>query len=203
MEGRAIAGTLSGARLELLPSLTVPWGTWRVLYPETRVLSRDREFVRSFSYDRDPFAGYAATIDDGRFPFPLSVQKLDDRIRASTVVLTVRPRSDGTEKAYSLERVSPAAINDVIDGAPVVIFVRPGPVGAAFSPVLEDGRHLTFEATDAESFRDIETASVWDPVTGWANAGSLMGTRLTRLPMRRAFRFAISVAMPSIELDAP
>ena len=55
----------------------------------------------------------------------------------------------------------------------------------------------------AESFCDIETASVWDPVTGWANAGRLMGTRLTRLPMRRTFWLAISVAVPGIELDVP
>ncbi len=103
VEGKAIAGTLSGSRLEMLPSLTVPWGTWRVLYPETRILSRDQGFARSYTYERDPFSGYAETVDNGRFPFPLSVHKLDERTRASTVVLTVRPRSDGTEKAYSLE----------------------------------------------------------------------------------------------------
>jgi hypothetical protein len=203
VEGKAIAGTLSGARLELLPSLTVPWKTWRVLYPETRVLSRDQGFARSFSYDRDPFSWYPDGVDEGRFPFPLSVKRVDDRIRASTVVLTVRPRSDGTEKAYSLERANPAVINDVLDGAPVVVFVRPGPVGAAYSPILEDGRRLTFGTADAGSFRDIETASAWGPVTGWATAGPLTGTRLTALPTRRAFWFAISVAMPGIELDAP
>ncbi len=37
--GRAIEGTLAGTELELIPSQTIPWGTWRAQHPETLLMS--------------------------------------------------------------------------------------------------------------------------------------------------------------------
>ena len=37
--GEAVVGTLTGARLEPLPSATMPWGEWRALYPDTLLIT--------------------------------------------------------------------------------------------------------------------------------------------------------------------
>ena len=37
--GKSIVGELSGSRLDLLSSVTVQWGTWRVIHPDTQVLA--------------------------------------------------------------------------------------------------------------------------------------------------------------------
>ncbi len=37
--GEAVVGSLTGKRLGLLPSMTMAWGEWKRLYPDTRLLA--------------------------------------------------------------------------------------------------------------------------------------------------------------------
>ena len=56
IEGRAIAGTLTGQTLERVPVATVPWSTWREAHPDGWVLSRPVGTGRD--YGRNPYVGY-------------------------------------------------------------------------------------------------------------------------------------------------
>ncbi|MFQ5902156.1 MAG: DUF3179 domain-containing protein [Candidatus Binatia bacterium] len=193
--GRAIVGTLTGRQLKLLPSVTMPWGQWRKLHPRSRVLSG----YRGYSYDRDPFALYSRLIDNLKFPFPVSKDKLDSRLRPSAVVLSVRVA--GKEKAYPLERLGDSVVNDTLESEPVVVFNRAqGPTGSAFSRRIE-GRILTFVLRNNQ-IRDQQTGSQWD-LSGRAVKGPLKGRKLEPLPTRRAFWFSLSLAMPDIPLFSP
>ena len=197
--GEAIVGTLTGKRLPLLPSMTMPWGQWKELHPDTHVLSRRQSFDGSYRYDRDPFKDYSRLVDALRFPFPVSTDKLDHRLPASAIVLTVRVKEQ--EKAYNLVGLGDGVVNDRLADEPVVVFSRSnGPYGAAFSPLV-DGRPLTFHLRDG-SIRDNETGSRWD-MAGRAVAGPLAGQALSPLPSRRAFWFSIALAMPDIPLYQP
>ncbi len=197
--GKAIVGTLSGQWLTLLPSTTMPWRQWRALYPQTRILARDQGFGRPYPYTRNPFRGYRRRVDAHQFPFPVSTEKIDPRLPASALMLTVRVGSD--EKAYPLEVLGDAVVHDTIDGQPVVIFSSTqGPSGGAFLPQLA-GRRLTFQWHKGQ-IRDQETGSRWN-LLGQALAGPLQGQRLTALPTRRAFWFSLSLSIPNLMLYQP
>ena len=197
--GEGIVGELTGKRLVPLPSATVTWKTWLAAYPETRVLSREQGFGRNYPYGRDSFRGYSARVDRLRFAFPFSLEKLDKRLRPATIVLAVRVA--GREKAYPLHRAG-AAMNDTIRGEPLVVFsAQDATVGTAFSARV-GGRTLTFSATKGGGFRDGQTGSQWT-LTGRAVEGPLAGERLRPLPTRRAFWFALAIALPDVALFQP
>ncbi len=194
--GEAIVGTLTGERLTPLPSVTMPWTNWLSLHPRTRVLSREQGFGRAPDYTFDFFEGYGQRLDDLQFLFPVETDKLDSRLRPSAIVLAVG--AGGVEKAYPLEALQDAAVNDEIGGRPVLVLSRRiGTFGRAFSREV-DGRVLTFEVQDEEVV-DRETGSRWD-FGGRAVEGPLEGVELESLPTRRSFWFSLGFAVPDIEI---
>ena len=57
--GEAIVGELLGARLELVPSQTVSWATFKRSFPEGTVLSRETGHPGYLArYGRNPYTGY-------------------------------------------------------------------------------------------------------------------------------------------------
>ena len=56
INGRAIIGELTGTRLKQVPIDTVTWSDWKKQYPDTKVLSRETGFIRS--YGRSPYGDY-------------------------------------------------------------------------------------------------------------------------------------------------
>lgn len=203
VSGEAIVGEMTGAKLDLLPSVTMPWGEWRTLHPETRVLSREQSVRGDYSYLQDVFRNYDAVINAGETTAPLSVGRVDRVLRLADLVLTVG--ADGREKVYALSLIGDGAVNDTIGTVPVVVFSRStGPHGVAYSRV-HDGQELTFTVSGASSekdFVDAETGSVWN-LAGTSIAGPLEGAQLEILPARRAFWFAVSILLPDAELYVP
>ena len=197
--GEAIVGALTGSRLKPLPSATMPWGVWKELHPDTQILSRVQGFPSFPNYEQDPFSGYKARVDDLQFPFPVTEDKIDTRMRASIITLTVIV--DGMEKAYPVELMGDAVANDTLGGEPVVVFSREdGAFGTAFSRLV-DGEALTFALADG-AITDVETGSTWD-MFGEAVEGELSGVSLDPLPTRRAFWFSIAITVPGIEIWTP
>ncbi|MFQ5691919.1 MAG: DUF3179 domain-containing (seleno)protein, partial [Nitrospinota bacterium] len=170
--GTAIVGKMTGKRLTPLPSATVRWGEWKRLHPGTRLLVGDGNGRFGRRYVRDPFAGYAESVSNGRFVFPVSRDRLDGRLRAGEVVITAEVGS--TVKAYPVRLIGEAAVNDRVAGRPVVIFSR-GTAGSAFLATVE-GRRLTFRFRDGR-FVDQETESAWS-LAGQAVSGPLKGKGL-------------------------
>jgi len=56
INGKAIIGELTGMRLKQVPLDTVTWGDWKKSNPDTKVLSRETGFIRS--YGRAPYGDY-------------------------------------------------------------------------------------------------------------------------------------------------
>ena len=197
--GEAIVGPLTGQRLTLLPAITVPWGEWKRLHPDTRVLSRDLGLIPSFSgnpYDRDPFAGYDSRVNQGQFAFPVDRGKLDSRLRLGDRVLAVQ--LGDSHKAYLLTGRPNEAINDEVAGQQVVVFVsEDGPAGSAYSRSA-GGHTLTFRL-DGDSIVDQEFGSTWD-FGGRAISGPLSGTQLEPVPSRTSFWFSLVALLPGVEL---
>ena len=195
--GEAIVGTMTGTRLTPLPAMTITWGEWRRLHPDTRLLVSDGGVAFGSRYASDPFAGYGESLDSGRFPFPVSEERLDSRLRASEIVITAEV--DSGVKAYPIRLIGDSAVNDQVGGQPVVIFSR-GSTGSAFLATVS-GDQLTFQLKDG-LFVDQQTGSTWDDA-GRSVAGPLTGARLEPVPSRRAFWFSIAGAFPGLELYLP
>lgn len=91
--GRGIVGTLSGAELTVLPSVTTTWAQWQIDQPNTLLLSRELGFSRD--YTRDPFSSYADRVNAGSTPFPVNPEALaDDRLRPATRVIAIEVGDD-------------------------------------------------------------------------------------------------------------
>ena len=98
--GEAIVGPLTGKRITMLPSMTTTWGEWKLLHPNTSILSKDLGLLGSSArnpYDRDPFVGYADRVAQEHFAFPVSEEKLDRRLNAGEMVRDGLRRPGGRE----------------------------------------------------------------------------------------------------------
>ncbi len=195
--GEAIVGPLTGARLSPLPSSTLSWGAWRALYPHTQVLAQHQPGLSGYDYRRDSFRHYAQRVAELDFRFPVSVTKISPVLGPAEVVVSVH--AGMRDKAYPLARIGPAVVNDQVGDVPIVLF-SDGLVGHVYSPRIA-GRVLHFRLGDGV-IQDDATASHWNPA-GVAVAGPMTGARLAGLPTRRAFWFALSLALPEIEVYRP
>ena len=183
--GEAIVGELAGTQLEVIPTPIVSWADFQKSFPDGTVLSRDTGFSRA--YGTNPYDYY----DSSSSPF-LFDGELDDRYPAMERVVGVT--ADGANKAYPfsvMEREK--AVNDTVGGEPIAVFwgaadtasaldAGPIPDGRAVGAGLAylrtvDGRILTFEPADEDTFRDLETGSTWD-LLGVATNGPLKGAKL-------------------------
>ena len=196
--GESIVGKMTGQRLTPLPSMTISWGEWKELHPDTRLLVSDggTKFSSTFSSDLIG-SSYLDALDAGRFSFPVSEGKLDSRLRASELVITVEVGS--AFKAYPLARIGVASVNDQVGGQTVVVFSN-GAAGSAYLPTVSD-EQLTFELVEGR-FIDHQTESSWN-LAGKAVAGPLEGANLEPVPSRRAFWFSVAGALPGLELYLP
>ena len=207
--GEAMVGTLTGARLKILPSATMTWGQWRQLYPGTKLLvgtvQNPDEFAQQ-RYARGMSDGFQKSVNREDFAFPVDKDKLDPRLSAGEIVVTIELQ--GSAKAYPPGILGDAAVNDTVGGRPVVLLTRKDNRGVgAFGSLLKggarDGMALLFDYRDTDgAFVDRETESVWD-VGGRAISGPLKGEQLEPLNTRRAFWFSIGIAFPGIELFLP
>ena len=96
IDGLAIIGELSGARLNLLPIDTVTWREWKKEHLDSEVLSQETGYVRA--YGRDPYGEY---YEDSFVWFP--VENNDDRVHPKTVILGIEV--EGLFKAYKEQDV--------------------------------------------------------------------------------------------------
>ena len=211
--GEAVVGTMTGSRLKPLPSATMPWGDWKALHPGTLLITGAEGRQSLFTaarYSNGFGGGYQDRINRGQFAFPVDEDKLDGRLSAGEIVLTVE--TGGGITAFPLGVIGDGAVNAEVGGLPIVVFTTSGgrSVGAfSRSPLPSSpssnlaGQTLTFDYREEDgAFVDRETGSVWD-FAGRAQDGPLAGSRLDRVSTRRSLWFAVAIAFPDIEIYNP
>ncbi|WP_236567859.1 MULTISPECIES: DUF3179 domain-containing protein [unclassified Nocardiopsis] len=206
IEGRAVAGTLTGTELERVSVTVLPWDRWRETHPEGGVLSQDTGHTRD--YGRNPYAGYD---DPDSEPFLLD-EEADARMPAKTRVVGLGEGADAL--AVPLDHLTERGVVDVdVAGEPVTVWAEPGVASAlddsevaqgreiaatgAFRPHLGEDR-LTFEPADG-GFTDHQTGSRWN-ILGQAVEGELTGQRLPPVDHVDTFWFAWVAFTPQTEI---
>jgi hypothetical protein len=206
---QAIAGTLTGTRLQTIPVALVSWRDWRHAHPNGLVLSRNTGFDRP--YGQNPYPGY----DDVNTPPFLFSGEVDGRFAAKERVTGVR-NGDDAIAILNRDLKRHPVIEASVGGRDVVVWRKPGTasslddsdlpngrdVGAtgAFEPAI-DGQHLTFQRTKS-GFRDHETGSRWD-VLGRATSGAYAGRMLTPVEHVDTFWFAWAAFLPHTRIMRP
>ena len=194
--GRAIIGSLVGARLEGVPATIVSFAQFREAFPDGLVMSRDTGWGRA--YGQNPYVRY--DTPEGR-PFLYNGQ-LDDRLPPKSRVVSVETPG-GAEIAYPWTFVTEQrVVYDTHDATRIVILWTPGTNSALGAGIIKnaadvgstaifdrelDGRLLSFapNADDAsgQTFVDNETGSVWD-IFGRAVEGELAAQSYARHLLR-------------------
>ena len=207
LEGRAIAGVLTGAQLDRIPVQTVTWKQWRDAHPDGWVLSRETGAERD--YGRNPYVGYDEATSD---PF-LFDGDADPRLEPKERVLGLGDPEDPV--AVPLTVLADRRVLELeVAGRDVVLWAAQGlrsaldsediaegrelaATGAFLSEV--DGRTLTFRADGPEAFVDDQTGSTWD-ILGRAVSGPLTGTELEPAGHLDTFWFAWAAFHPDTRL---
>jgi hypothetical protein len=204
--GRAVGGRLEGARLRLLPSAVVSWGSWLVAHPEGRVLAPPSE---AFRYGVDPYHGY----DRGgpAVPSPVLATGAERERGHGDGVLPPKWRvvgvaGEGASVAFAAPGrggLTVAAGHARLDGRPLVAFFHRGTALTARAYRLSrsprgwsatiwlarlDGNKLRFRAAGG-SYVELGTGSRFD-FFGRGISGPLAGQRLTLVPHQTSFWFA-------------
>lgn len=205
LSGEAIVGQFTGMVLEQIPAQIISFRQFKDEFVNGRVLSKETGHQRR--YGENPYVGYD-DISDKPWLFRGT---LDDRLAPMERVVTVT--IGNVDKAYPHEVTrDEGVIHDLVGGKEIVIFhTRKGAASAldqsdinrsrilgstgVFSPVVGDGRSLTF-SRKRDLFVDAETGSTWN-VTGISISGELEGSRLEAIPHGDIFSFAWFVVKPN------
>lgn len=206
--GEAVVGTQTGSRLKALPSATMPWGDWKSLHPGTKLITGAEGSETTFTADQYASGfgvGCQDRIDDGQFVFSVDDDKLDERLSAGEIVLTVEVGDDMT--AFPLGAIGDGAMNAEVGGVPVVVFTAfsgrsVGDFSRSPVPGSTSGPTLTFDYRDGEAFVDRETGNIRD-FAGRVQGGPLTGSRLERVSTHRSFWFAVAISFPGVEIYIP
>ncbi len=185
--GAAVRGPMKGENLKPLESTFTRWGTWKGLYPDSKVLTNGRRF--SLGLRRDPYESYYRSPDTGIIPTRLS----DKRVYPKEYVLGLV--INGKAKAYPFSALSAqSVVNDLFAGdSIIVIFEKESATGMVFARKVQ-GRTLTFRRTEIKGkngffLADDATGSVWNGLTGRAVQGPLKGQELAPRPVTPSFLF--------------
>lgn len=211
--GEAIAGELTGTKLELLPMTTMAAGTFAASYPDGLVLSRETGMRRN--YGLNPYPGYD---DPDARPFLFS-GPFDDRLPPQTKVLAVRRGASNVVVTHD-ELAELGVVDLEVSGESLVAFHLPGAVSALDAATVAGGRDVGATAVFvAESrgrslsfsrqassragdsgdfvFVDDQTGSTWT-LNGQAVAGPLEGETLELVEHLDTFWFAIAAYDPDV-----
>jgi hypothetical protein len=200
--GQAIVGDYVGTILRVVPSQVVAFDSFAEHYPGGDVLAGD-EFSPNQSYAMNPYIDY----EESSSPM-MSRGDYDPRLPAMERVIGVNVA--GTAIAYPFSALrQTGAVNDQLNGAPVVVIWQPGAASALDALTIRssrdvgqaaifgrsvDGRELHFYIERGRII-DSETRSEWN-IFGQAISGELEGRQLEIYTSFAQFWFAWASAHP-------
>ena len=216
--GRAIVGTMVGARLKYVPASVVTVGQLRAAYPDALVMSRDTGWYRA--YGQNPYQGYDNPERGGPYSFFFDRDSIDERLPPAERVVSIEGPS-GAAIAYAWSRLEQEMVlHDSFDGIDLVVFWTPGALSILDSGIMRDAREvgttavfestlngqaLTFSVNPADeagqTFVDEQTGTVWD-IFGRGIEGELAGSQLARVIHSDHFWFAWQAFHPDTEVVA-
>ncbi|RMD94421.1 MAG: DUF3179 domain-containing protein [Calditrichaeota bacterium] len=197
---RCVNGVLRGTPMVTVPLIETSWKTWKKMFPNSLVVSTNTGFDRPYNifpygnYKTDPFLLFPISIDDTRRPRKERLYGVITdpyEFKAKTYPHTLFP--------------SPRAINDEVDGNPVVIAgSKPDEIFVSYSRITEDGTLLTFDvSTESPHIFPFDLVdnegNVWN-ILGEAVEGPRQGQHLKPMDAYNAYWFAWGTFFPGVPI---
>jgi len=191
----AVEGSRSGELPALLQVVETSWATWKAMYPDSWVLSRDTGHARE--YDIYPYGGYRSS-EDLLFP----VDNLDNRLHPKLRVIGIY--ADSASRVYQLPGFGQTTqtINDQFDDQAIVVVGNSiQNFAAIYSRRLGDGTILSFSPLDDQlpNVMQDDEGNIWD-VFGKAVAGPRTGEQLASTQSYSAMWFAWAAFFENAEI---
>jgi len=111
---KSAEGSRQGDQLKLKSMIEMNWGTWKNLFPDSKVVNSNTGYSRN--YDGYPYGQYRScnSQECGDYIF-FPIPPVDDRLPAKTRVISII--SEYTQKAYPINNFEePTILNETIDG---------------------------------------------------------------------------------------
>ncbi len=202
MELRSVAGDLSGTDAKMIQMIETTWETWKKMYADSEVLTRNTGFDRDYSIF---VYGSDYTKNNGRILFPIKNE--DDRLQRKDRVHALLPGSaseDSDVKAYPIKEFGPE-MHLVKDQFMSEDFLLVGNFDldliSSFKLMSEFERGLEMDAVNSELpivMKD-QHGNGWD-IFGYAIEGPNKGERLTKARAYTGYWFGLADFFPGIEL---
>lgn len=185
--GRAVAGPLKGAELEMVPLTHTTWKAWR----DSQVGQVAVLTVRD-AKGRDNYQAYYESKKTGIIPRAVVDERLDGKARILGVM------APGLAKAYALDDLRrEKVIHDNLGKHQlVIVYDEVGDSGVAFATTSKTER-FRLENTQLV---DSTTQSLWSPLSGVCVSGPRQGEELERADQTLAFWFGWLDHFPQTQL---
>lgn len=210
MQLRSVAGDLSKTNIKTVDLIETTWETWKQMYPESEVLTRETGFSRNY----EGFAyGESYSTDHSNILFPTqhSDDRLPNKTRVHGVISEQPVTQDVSAKAYPIKDFDQGGntinqgvsiINDQIGQADIVVVgSTEHDIAASFEAILDDGTKLNFEPVQDELpvVMEDQEGNRWD-IFGYVVEGPRQGERLTPTLSYTGYWFAWADFFPGLEI---
>ena len=194
---QSVWGSRSGETPARIQIIETTWTTWKAMYPNSQVLTRDTGFYDNSSYFIYPYGEYRW---NDRLLFPVSND--DNRLHKKDRVIGIRSATGA--KIYQLDGFGDQTqtINEQFEGTPIVVVGNSAlNFAAIFGRELGDGTLLTFSPLAGQSPGVMEDneGNVWN-LFGTAISGPRTGTQLDSTNSYTAMWFAWATFFENTEI---
>lgn len=192
LQMRAVQGPLSGSKAVVYAVVETDWKTWRDMYPNTKVMTDETGFNRS--YGVYPYGNYRT--DNNSLLFP--VNPLDERVPAKERVHSIKIGDKLKSFRQSLFTDNTTIINDLFNEAEIVVAGNEKDnLFVSFGRKLADGTILEMSAIQnvLPVIMQDQEGNEWD-VFGVAVSGPREGAQLPIYPSLMAYWFSMGAFYP-------
>ncbi len=180
--GAAVAGPLTGQKLEVIPAEVTTWSAWKKRHPGTLVLRKPApEALQDTRRRGSSYGSYHADPDAIGVR---GTENPDPRLPGKTLVYGITLNGDFAAIPFALLEKSPVLNTETLE-TPVVVFSPRGEAAALAYERTVDGEVLSFElvedGNEQLTARDLATGSTWSWESGECLQGAFEGKSLRRI----------------------
>ncbi|NBC27295.1 MAG: DUF3179 domain-containing protein [Bacteroidetes bacterium] len=202
MQLRSVGGEFSGSNVETIQVIETSWATWKEMYPESKVLTRDTGFGRNYNTF---LYGSDYTTNHNRILFPIKNE--DNRLQRKERVHALLPENaneDSEVKAYPIKEFGSemTIVTDQFNGDEFLLVGNSSlDLMNSFKLTTDFEQSLSLEPVNGELpvVMVDQHGNRWD-IFGVALEGPNQGERLTKARGYTGYWFALADFYPGIEL---
>ncbi|MCF6181668.1 DUF3179 domain-containing protein [Lutibacter sp.] len=184
-----VNGTLIGHKPELQQVIETNWGTWKKLYPTSKVLSLDTGFSRN--YDLYPYGDYKTNNDFFLFTASPTNDALPNKERVFALI------NDEKSKVYQFSKfIGGKAIKQTFNGIDYLVVGNDKLITAFELDSANSNLNFNYAFNDLEVFITDDEGNSWS-VFGKALSGPRAGEQLKMAKSVVSYWFAIAAFYPN------